>query len=197
MRREEWVTVRGPVKKQQPDGMSHGGAGRGGWTPPQPPPPKDRPPPPLKKSPARWSHPLSRGATRAQCCFFQIHNARATAPTLHVLPQHHCRSLRRACCSRWRAPPPVMQCTWRTHSAGVARAGLGRPERPLPPTPSGGGFDALNSGIRRLSSCRQGCIRREGTAEAAPAAVRQAVGGGCQSGWGRLLSVTNAIEAGI
>ena len=32
--------------------------------------------------------------------------------------------------------------------------------------------------------------------EAAPEAVRQAVGGGCQSGWGRLLSVTNAIEAG-
>ena len=30
----------------------------------------------------------------------------------------------------------------------------------------------------------------------APAAVGQAVGGGCQSGWGRLLSVTNAIEAG-
>ena len=27
-------------------------------------------------------------------------------------------------------------------------------------------------------------------------AVRQAFGGGCQSGWGRLLSVTNAIEAG-
>ena len=27
-------------------------------------------------------------------------------------------------------------------------------------------------------------------------AVRQAVGGGCQSGWGRLLSVTNAIEPG-
>ena len=42
----------------------------------------------------------------------------------------------------------------------------------------------------------QGCIRREGTSEAAPEAVRQAVGGGCQSGWGRLLSVTNAIEAG-
>ena len=38
--------------------------------------------------------------------------------------------------------------------------------------------------------------RREGTSEAAPEAVRQAVGGGCQSGWGRLLSVTNAIEAG-
>ena len=25
MRREGWVTVQGPVKKQQPDGMSHGG----------------------------------------------------------------------------------------------------------------------------------------------------------------------------
>ena len=43
---------------------------------------------------------------------------------------------------------------------------------------------------------RQGCIRREGTSEAAPEAVRQAVGGGCQSGRGRLLSVTNAIDAG-
>ena len=42
----------------------------------------------------------------------------------------------------------------------------------------------------------QGCIRRDGTSEAAPEAVRQAVGGGCQSGWGRTLSVTNAIEAG-
>ena len=42
----------------------------------------------------------------------------------------------------------------------------------------------------------QGCIRRKGTSEAAPEAVRQAVGGGCQSGWGRLPSVTNAIEAG-
>ena len=30
----------------------------------------------------------------------------------------------------------------------------------------------------------------------APEAVRQAVGGGCQSGWGRLLSVTNAVEPG-
>ena len=27
MRREERVTVQGPVKKQQPDGMSHGGGG--------------------------------------------------------------------------------------------------------------------------------------------------------------------------
>ena len=42
----------------------------------------------------------------------------------------------------------------------------------------------------------QGCIRRKGTSEAAPEAVRQAVGGGPRSGWRRLLSVTNAIEAG-
>ena len=43
---------------------------------------------------------------------------------------------------------------------------------------------------------RQGCIRREGTSEVAPDAVGQAVGGGCQSGWGRLLSVNNGIEPG-
>ena len=46
------------------------------------------------------------------------------------------------------------------------------------------------------SGGEQGCIRREGTSEAAPEAVSQAVGGGCRSGGGRLLSVTNAIEAG-
>ena len=33
MRRDEWVTVQGPVKKQQPDGMSHRGAGGGGDPP--------------------------------------------------------------------------------------------------------------------------------------------------------------------
>ena len=43
----------------------------------------------------------------------------------------------------------------------------------------------------------QGCSRREGTSEAAPDAGRQAVGGGCRSGWGRLLSVTNAVEPGF
>ena len=40
----------------------------------------------------------------------------------------------------------------------------------------------------------QGCIRREG--KAASEAVAQAVGEGCQSAWGRLLSVANAVEAG-
>ena len=39
-----------------------------------------------------------------------------------------------------------------------------------------------------------GRIRREGASEAAPEGVRQAVGGGCRSGWGRVLSVTNATE---
>ena len=36
----------------------------------------------------------------------------------------------------------------------------------------------------------------EGTSEAASEVVRKVVGGGCQSGWGRLLLVTNAIETG-
>ena len=36
----------------------------------------------------------------------------------------------------------------------------------------------------------------KGPQRRAPEAVRQAVGGGCRSGWGRLLSVTNAVEAG-
>ena len=42
----------------------------------------------------------------------------------------------------------------------------------------------------------EGHIRRDGVSKAVPEAVGHAVGGGCQSGWGRLLSVTNAIEAG-
>ena len=50
----------------------------------------------------------------------------------------------------------------------------------------------LGVGRRASGVAGQGCIRSEGASEA----VRQAVGGGCQSGWGRLLSVTNAIEAG-
>ena len=43
------------------------------------------------------------------------------------------------------------------------------------------------------ASCPTGALGREGASETAPEAVRQAVGGGCRSGWGRLLSVTNAI----
>ena len=46
--------------------------------------------------------------------------------------------------------------------------------------------------IRGAGGGGQGCVRRDGTSEAAPEAVGQAVGGGCQSGWRRLLLVTNA-----
>ena len=57
--------------------------------------------------------------------------------------------------------------------------------------PSGGeGGDS--AGPRTQTPPPQGCIRRERTSEAPPEAVGQAVGGGCQSGWERLLSVTNA-----
>ena len=42
----------------------------------------------------------------------------------------------------------------------------------------------------------QGCIGRDGASQGALEAVRQAVEGGCQSGWVRSLSVTNAIEHG-
>ena len=54
-------------------------------------------------------------------------------------------------------------------------------------------FCCFHLGAERLD---QGCIGREGTSQAAPGAVRQAAGGACQIGWGRLLSVTNASEAG-
>ena len=96
MRREGRVTVQGPVKEQQPDGMSHRGVARGG--------------------------PMRGG----------------------VIPAPHKQS--------GVGPEPMLNRPW------------------APP--------------QRLAPCR------------APGAVRQAVGGGCQSGWGRLLSVTNAIEAG-
>ena len=51
----------------------------------------------------------------------------------------------------------------------------------------------------RARVCQGVAARMKGTSEAAPEAVEavgQAVEGGCQSGWGRLLSVTNVIEAG-
>ena len=43
-------------------------------------------------------------------------------------------------------------------------------------------------------------MRREGASETAPEAVGHAVGGGgggCQSGWGRLLSVTNEFKLAL
>ena len=38
--------------------------------------------------------------------------------------------------------------------------------------------------------------QKGGASEAAPAAVGQAAGRGCRSGWGRVVLVTNAVEAG-
>ena len=86
---------------------------------------------------------------------------------------------------------------------------LGQVTPPPPPPPHEGG--GLQGGVAQYPDSyarlfwynglwwgrgEQGCIRRERASEAAPEAVRQAVGGGCQSGWGRLLSATNATEAG-
>ena len=51
----------------------------------------------------------------------------------------------------------------------------------------GGGLEAIEKTVKDALGI-QGCIRREGTGAA--------VGGGCQSGWGRLLSNANAIEGG-
>ena len=69
-------------------------------------------------------------------------------------------------------------CEWRNFCARVFYGAA--PEKVRPP------------GHAADPAPPQRCIRREGTSEAAPEAVRQAVGGG----WGRLLSVANAIEAG-
>ena len=69
----------------------------------------------------------------------------------------------------------------KTHSSSATAAVWGLSGTPLHCRRGAGG--AANG---------QGCRRREGT----PEAVGQAVGGGCQSGWGRLLPVTNAVEAG-
>ena len=82
-----------------------------------------------------------------------------------------------------------------------------RPQRPTEssdPTQHAKGRTGDRPGPRKGATTRRnvtqggggGCIQKEGTSETAPEAVRQAVGGGCQSGWGRLLSVTNAIEPG-
>ena len=56
---------------------------------------------------------------------------------------------------------------------------------------------AAREGVRVRGQGGRSASEGEGTSDAALEAVRQAVGGGCQSGWGRLLSVTDAIEAGI
>ena len=59
------------------------------------------------------------------------------------------------------------------------------------------GVGDLRRGVGCGGGGGEGCIGRQGTSEAAPEALRQAVGGGCRGGWGQLLSVTNAIEPGV
>ena len=84
--------------------------------------------------------------------------------------------------------------------------GGGSPWGPLPASPGGLRPAGTVQATTRLTVRRAHCLcRRLVGAAAAPKArdalegaseaVRQAVGGGCRSGWGRLLSVTNAIEA--
>ena len=77
---------------------------------------------------------------------------------------------------------------------GVGRRGGGKASRPTVRAAFPAGLDRAWCAGRGGGG--QGCIRREGASEAAPEAVRQAVGGGCRSGWGRLLSVMKAFRAG-
>ena len=59
----------------------------------------------------------------------------------------------------------------------------------------GGGLRPRTHGVAPPPPSRDG-LEGKRPQRGGPAAVRQAVGGGCQSGWGRLLSVTNPIQAG-
>ena len=45
--------------------------------------------------------------------------------------------------------------------------------------------------------CPEGCRRREGASEAVPEAVRQAVGGGCRSGWGGYCRLQMALRPAL
>ena len=105
--------------------------------------------------------------------------------------------------------PPSHEAEHPDCAAAVSPALGHRLVAPPPPPPNMGGLRGQKqvrvprppiSGLHlspeeRFSTC--GSVgAREGTSEAAPEAIRSAVGGGCQSGRGRLLSVTNAVEAG-
>ena len=99
-------------------------------------------------------------------------------------------------------PPPVCVCVRRTVRALIPVAdGTNAVEFVgIKDILERGGLSVVVASVTNDLVCAdspaQGCICREGAPEGAPAAVRQAVGGGCQSGWGRLLSVTIAIDTG-
>ena len=86
-------------------------------------------------------------------------------------------------------------CAWQPSEAGVLPAPALPPEHSkacrnhFPRTGRMVGFSAMRPLVRDE-------VEGQGPPERGPAAVRRAVGGGCQSGLGRLLSVTNATEAG-
>ena len=85
--------------------------------------------------------------------------------------------------------PPAMPATQAAKSAPYHATSTSTMAGPVKPA-------AQRRGAARGQRGAPGMHERGGASEAAPAVVRQAVGGGCQSGWGRLLSVTNTIEAG-
>ena len=116
------------------------------------------------------------------------------------------------CSGAWTATDGAPTGSWpaledegrRRMQGGVARRGAGGGAVWLGAamlSTASGCFSLQQRGIQGVGGggggeAEQGCIGREAASEAAPVAVRQAVRGGCQSGWGRLLSVTNAIKAG-
>ena len=108
--------------------------------------------------------------------FFKAESARAVPRVTPVAPAHaYHRCIRGAQAGGWGRGSRAGLCRRPSecplHRSGQPETGRGRGRG------RGGGRDALEG-------------------KAPPKAVRQAVGGGCQSGWGRLLSVTNAIEPG-
>ena len=95
-----------------------------------------------------------------------------------------------------RSPRPMDAFVWLRHTARQDRGGI---VGDLPGLGAGAVPHiacCLRAMIPSTYSVQTRRIRREETPEAAPGALKSAVGGGCQSGWGRLLSVTIAIEAG-
>ena len=182
------MTVQGPVKEQQPDGMSHGGARRG-------------------EAPGAWRPDGREGGwgwgCQNGCCRLGVGLvwSRSMASCLCGLcarssaGRRSCRPVAPFACHDvvdvWVPPQTVayvLVVLWVSlYAASVV--GLSRGKR----TGAAGG---RGRGEREQRCCGQGCVRKAGASGAAPEAVRQAVGGGCQSGCGRLLSVTNAMEAG-
>ena len=86
---------------------------------------------------------------------------------------------------------PLAHSPWAKGSACVSPGPvLPRPGKALHCSALGGSFQLPSKGEG------QRCIGTEGASEAAPEVVRQAVGGGCQSGWGRFPKRVGAVTVG-